>query len=32
MTDAYALEEHARLMEMGAVPIPSVEQLRREED
>jgi dGTPase len=32
MTDAYALVEHARLLEMGAVPIPSVEQLRREED
>jgi dGTPase len=31
MTDAYAIREHARLMEMGAVPIPSVEQLRREE-
>lgn len=31
MTDAYALVEHARLLEMGAVPIPSVEQLRREE-
>ena len=24
--------EHGRLMEMGAVPIPSAEQLRREED
>jgi len=31
MTDAFALAEHARLLEMGAVPIPSVEQLRREE-
>ncbi len=31
MTDAYAVAEHARLMEMGAIPIPSVEQLRREE-
>lgn len=31
MTDAYALAEHARLLEMGAVPIPSLEQLRREE-
>lgn len=31
MTDAYALVEHARLLEMGAVPIPSLEQLRREE-
>jgi dGTPase len=30
MTDAYALVEHGRLMEIGAVPIPSVEQLRRE--
>ncbi len=30
MTDGYALREHARLMEMGAVPIPSGEQLRRE--
>lgn len=32
MTDAYAVAEHARLLEMGAIPIPSVEQLRREED
>ncbi len=32
MTDAYAVAEHGRLMEMGAVPIPSVEQLRREAD
>lgn len=31
MTEAYALAEHGRLMEMGAVPIPSAEQLRREE-
>src|SRR5882672_1808865 len=31
MTDAYALAEHARLLEMGAVPIPSLEQLRRED-
>jgi dGTPase len=31
MTDVYALAEHARLIEMGAVPIPSAEQLRREE-
>ncbi len=31
MTDGFALAEHARLMEMGAIPIPSVEQLRREE-
>ena len=30
MTDAYALVEHARLLEMGAVPIPSAEQLRSE--
>jgi dGTPase len=30
MTDAFALTEHARLLEMGAVPIPSAEQLRRE--
>ncbi len=30
MTDAYALAEHARLLEMGAVPIPGVEQLKRE--
>jgi dGTPase len=30
MTDAYALSEHARLLEMGAVPIPSAEQLHRE--
>jgi dGTPase len=31
MTDAYAIAEHRRLQEMGAVPIPSAEQLRREE-
>ena len=31
MTDAYAVAEHARLLEMGAVPIPGVEQLRRED-
>jgi dGTPase len=31
MTEAFALAEHRRLMEMGAVPIPSAEQLRREE-
>jgi dGTPase len=31
MTDEYALNEHARLLEMGAIPIPGVEQLRREE-
>jgi dGTP triphosphohydrolase len=30
MTDAYAITEHARLTEMGAIPMPSVEQLRRE--
>lgn len=32
MTDAYALAEHARLLGIGAIPIPSAEQLRREED
>ena len=32
MTDAYAVTEHARLLEMGAIPIPSVEQMRREEE
>ena len=32
MTDGFALAEHARLLEMGAIPIPSFEQLRREED
>lgn len=31
MTDAYAWSEFRRLLEMGAVPIPSAEQLRREE-
>ena len=31
MTDVCAVNEHARLMRMGAVPVPSVEQLRREE-
>jgi len=31
MTDSFALAEHGRLLEMGAVPIPSAEQLRREE-
>jgi dGTPase len=31
MTDAYVLAEHARLLAMGAVPIPSLEQLRRED-
>jgi dGTPase len=31
MTDTYAVAEHARLLEMGAVPIPGVEQLRRED-
>ena len=30
MTDAYAIREHARLTEIGAIPIPSAEQLRRE--
>jgi len=30
MTDAFANAEHARLLSMGAVPIPSAEQLRRE--
>ncbi|HXV75320.1 MAG TPA: HD domain-containing protein, partial [Candidatus Polarisedimenticolaceae bacterium] len=30
MTDSFALAEHRRLMEMGAVPIPGAEQLRRE--
>lgn len=32
MTDGYAITEHRRLTAMGAVPIPSVEQLRREDD
>ncbi len=31
MTDPYAVAEHERLMRMGAIPIPSAEQLRREE-
>jgi dGTPase len=31
MTDAFALAEHERLLRMGAVPMPSAEQLRREE-
>ena len=31
MTDPYAMTEHVRLLEMGAIPIPSVEQLRRED-
>lgn len=31
MTDGYAVAEFARLLEAGAVPIPSAEQLRREE-
>jgi dGTPase len=31
MTDGYAIVEHARLLEFGAVPIPSLEQLRRED-
>jgi dGTPase len=30
MTDGFALAEHARLLEMAAIPIPSAEQLRRE--
>lgn len=30
MTDPFAAAEHARLIETGAIPIPSVEQLRRE--
>jgi len=30
MTDAYAIREHVRLSEIGAIPIPSAEQLRRE--
>ena len=32
MTDAYALREHGRLMEMAAIPIPGSEQLKRESD
>jgi dGTPase len=31
MTDAYAVAEHAELIDMGAVPIPGAEQLMREE-
>jgi dGTP triphosphohydrolase len=31
MTDPYAVAEHETLMRMGAIPIPSAEQLRREE-
>lgn len=31
MTDSFAIAEHARLMDGGAVPIPSAEQLHREE-
>ena len=31
MTDTFAVAEHARLTEIGAVPIPSAEQLRREQ-
>jgi dGTP triphosphohydrolase len=30
MTDTYALTEYRRLIQEGAVPIPSAEQLRRE--
>jgi dGTPase len=30
MTDTFAVAEHERLLTMGAVPVPSVEQLRRE--
>jgi dGTPase len=30
MTDTYAVAEHGRLMEMGAVPIPGAERLRDE--
>lgn len=32
MTDTYALAEHGRLMEMGAIPIPGAERLRHERD
>lgn len=32
MTDAFAAVEHARLTRIGAVPIPSAEQLRRESE
>jgi dGTP triphosphohydrolase len=31
MTDTFAVAEHSRLSEIGAVPIPSAEQLRREQ-
>ena len=31
MTDTFAVAEHARLSEIGAIPIPSTEQLRREQ-
>jgi dGTP triphosphohydrolase len=31
MTDTFAIAEHTRLAEIGALPIPSAEQLRREE-
>jgi dGTPase len=31
MTDTFAVAEHGRLTEIGAVPIPSAEQLRREQ-
>jgi dGTPase len=30
MTDAFAVTEHARLVEMAAIPVPSAEQLKRE--
>lgn len=30
MTDTFAVAEHGRLVEIGAVPIPSAEQLKRE--
>jgi len=32
MTDAYALAEHARLLEMGAIPLPSLEPPKGEEE
>jgi len=31
MTDTFAMVEHTRLTEIGAMPIPSAEQLRREQ-
>jgi dGTPase len=31
MTDTYAVAEHAELLDMGAIPIPGAEQLKREE-